>query len=76
MDVKYVPFACLVGEAAADAKECSGYYYQYTFIDEYSCFRYLETFKEKNTYTSTVFLKHVVEKFPYAIECVQTDTSP
>lgn len=40
------------------------YYYQYIFIDEYSPFRYLEAFKEKNTYTSTMFLKHMVEKFP------------
>ena len=73
IDVKYVPSVCLVGEAVEDARECGGYYYQYTFIDEYSRFRYLEAFKEKDTYTSTVFLKHVVEKFPYAIECVQTD---
>ena len=47
IDVKYVPSVCLVGEAAEDAKECGGYYYQYTFIDEYSRFRYLEAFKEK-----------------------------
>ena len=73
IDVKYVPSVCLVGEAAEDAKECGGYYYQYTFIDEYSRFRYLEAFKEKDTFSSTVFLKHVVAKFPYAIECVQTD---
>ena len=73
IDVKYVPSACLVGEAAADAKENGGYYYQYTFLDEYSRFRYLEAFREHNTYSSTVFLKHVVEKFPYAIECIQTD---
>ena len=73
IDVKYVPSVCLVGEAAEDAKENGGYYYQYTFIDEYSRFRYLEAFKEQNTYSSTVFLKHVVEKFPYAIECIQTD---
>lgn len=73
IDVKYVPSSCLVGAAVEDAKECGGYYYQYTFIDEYSRFRYLEAFKEKNTYTSTVFLKHVVEKFPYVIECIQTD---
>ena len=73
IDVKYVPSACLVGEAAADATENGGYYYQYTFLDEYSRFRYLEAFREHNTYSSTVFLKHVVEKFPYAIECIQTD---
>ena len=47
--------------------------FQNRVIDEYSRFRYLEAFKEKDTYTSTVFLKHVVEKFQYVIECVQTD---
>lgn len=73
IDVKYVPSACLVGEAAEDAKECGGYYYQYTFIDEYSRFRILKAYKEQNTYSSPQFLKYVVEKFPYAIECIQTD---
>lgn len=67
IDVKYVPSVCLVGEAQGEK------YYQYTFIDEYSRFRYLEAFEEHNTYTSTQFLKHVIEKFPYAIECIQTD---
>ncbi len=63
IDVKYVPSVCLVGEAAEEAKENRGYNYQYTFIDEYSRFRYLEAFKDHNTYSSTVFLKHVVENF-------------
>ena len=67
IDVKFVPAACLVGDAK-DEK-----FYQYTFIDEYSRFRYLEAFKEHSTYSSTQFLLHVIEKFPYAIECVQTD---
>ena len=67
IDVKFVPSACLVGDAAEEK------FYQYTFIDEYSRFRYLEAFREHSTYSSTQFLKHVVEKFPYAIECVQTD---
>lgn len=67
IDVKFVPAACLVGEAQGQK------YYQYTFIDEYSRFRYLEAFEEHSTFTSTQFLKHVVEKFPYAIECIQTD---
>jgi len=30
IDVKYVPSVCLVGEAAEEAKENGGYYYQYT----------------------------------------------
>jgi len=67
IDVKFVPAACLAG----DAKEEK--FYQYTFIDEYSRFRYLEAFKEHSTYSSTQFLLHVIKKFPYAIECVQTD---
>ena len=67
IDVKFVPASCLVGEAQGQK------YYQYTFLDEYSRFRYLEAFEENSTYTSTQFLKHVVDKFPYAIECIQTD---
>ena len=67
IDVKFVPKVCLVGEAEEEA------YYQYTFIDEYSRFRILGAFKEHSTYSSTQFLYDVVKKFPYAIECVQTD---
>lgn len=73
IDVKYVPHACLVGDAVSDAAENGGYYYQYTFIDEYSRFRYLEAFKEHSSYSSAEFIRHCVKKFPYAIECVQTD---
>lgn len=70
IDVKFVPAICLVGEARQQK------FYQYTFIDEYSRFRYLEAFSEHSTYSSAVFLRHVVEKFPYAIECIQTDNGP
>ena len=70
IDVKHVPASCLVGEAAGQK------FYQYTFLDEYSRFRYLEAFDEISTYSSTVFLRHVVTAFPYAIECVQTDNGP
>ena len=73
IDVKFVPAACLVGAAAAEAKENGGYYYQYTFIDEYSRFRYLEAFKDHSSYSSAMFIRSCVRKFPYAIECVQTD---
>ena len=76
IDVKYVPASCLVGAAVEDTKENGGYYYQYTFIDEYSRFRYLEAFKEHNSYSSSEFIKHCVKRFPYAIECVQTDNGP
>lgn len=67
IDVKFVPEVCIVGQEAGTK------WYQYTFIDEYSRFRYLEAFEEHSTYSSAVFIRHVVEKFPYAIECVQTD---
>ena len=67
IDVKYVPNACLVGDAAGQR------FYQYTAIDEYSRFRILEAFEEHSTYSSAEFIRHVVKVFPYAIECVQTD---
>ena len=43
IDVKFVPSACLVGEATGQK------FYQYTAIDEYSRFRYLEAFEEHST---------------------------
>ena len=68
IDVKYVPKICLAGAAAQQ-----GGYYQYTFLDEYSRFRYLEAFQEHSTYSSAQFIRNCVRKFPFPIECVQTD---
>ena len=68
IDVKYVPKSCLVGAALEE-----GGYYQYTFLDEYSRFRYLEAFQEHSTYSSAQFIRNCVRKFPFVIECVQTD---
>lgn len=67
IDVKFVPAACLVGDAKGQK------FYQYTAIDEYSRFRYLEAFPEHSTYSSAVFLEHVLKAFPFHVECVQTD---
>ena len=67
IDVKFVPSVCIVGEGKGSK------WYQYTFIDEYSRFRYLEAFEEHSTYSSAQFIRHVVQRFPYAIECIQTD---
>lgn len=67
IDVKVVPTACIVGQ------EPGTHWYQYTFIDEYSRFRYLEAFEEQNTYSSALFMQHVASRFPYPIECIQTD---
>ena len=69
IDVKYVHGTCLVGEAAREK------YYQYTFIDEYNRLRYLEAFREQSTYSSNQFLKHVIEKFPYAMSMSRQTTA-
>ena len=67
VDVKVVPSACIVGDATGQK------FYQYTAIDEFSRFRYLEAFEEHNTYTSAIFMEHVLKAFPFKVECVQTD---
>lgn len=67
IDVKVVPTSCIVGDAKGEK------FYQYTAIDEYSRFRYLEAFKEQSTYSSAIFLEHLVKVFKFPIECVQTD---
>ena len=46
IDVKFVPDSCLVGDAKGKK------FYQYTAIDEYSRFRYLEAFEENSSYSS------------------------
>lgn len=67
VDVKFVPAACLVGDAKGEK------FYQYTAIDEFSRFRYIEAFEENSTYSSTKFLLNMLEAFPFPVECVQTD---
>lgn len=67
IDVKHVPAVCIVGNAAG-AK-----FYQYTAIDEFSRFRYVEAFQEASTYSSAVFLEHMLHALPFPVQCVQTD---
>ena len=67
VDVKSVPACCLVNNAKGKK------FYQYTAIDEYSRWRYVEAFEEHSTYSSAQFLKHLIQRFPMPIECVQTD---
>ena len=67
IDVKFVPAACLVNGAKGKK------FYQYTAIDEYSRWRYVEAFEEHSTYFSAVFLEHFLKRFPMPVECVQTD---
>lgn len=67
IDVKFVPAVCLVNAAKGQ------HFYQYTAIDEYSRWRYVEAFEEHSSYSSAVFLEHLIKAFPYPIECIQTD---
>src|SRR3989339_333040 len=62
IDVKYVP-----GSVAGRR------YYQYTAIDTASRWRYLKTYEEQSNYHSVVFLREVMQRFPYKIEAVKTD---
>ncbi len=62
IDVKYVP-----GTVAGKR------YYQYTAIDTATRWRYLRIFEEQTTFHSIVFLKDVMERFPYPITGVKTD---
>ena len=70
IDVKFVPAACIVNNIDGEK------YYQYTAIDEYSRYRYLEAFKENSTHSSAQFAVHVIEHFAkkgITVECIQTD---
>lgn len=62
IDVKYVP-GTIAGKR----------YYQYTAIDTASRWRYLRIFEEQTTFHSIVFLRDVMERFPYVITGVKTD---
>ena len=33
----------------------------------------MEAFEEHSTYSSAIFLEHLIKKFPFKIQCVQTD---
>ena len=54
IDVKIVPKACKVGEAAGERLV------QYTAIDEYSRLRYLKAYKEQSTESSKDFLLSLI----------------
>ena len=69
VDIKYVTLNCL----SKEIKEQDGRYYQYTAIDEYTRKRVLWASKEHSTYASEEFLKIIIKKFPFKIECIQTD---
>ena len=55
VDVKFVPSACL-----KSPKVIGKQFFQYTAIDEYSRWRFVEAFEEHNTYSSAMFIEHLV----------------
>lgn len=71
VDVKFVPSSCLKNSEVAGK-----HFYQYTAIDEYSRWRFVEAFEEHSTYSSAMFVDHLVKAFPLPIECIQTDNGP
>ena len=58
IDVKFVPSICLLNDAKGQK------FYQYTPIDEYSRWRFVEAFQEYSIYSSALFLDHLVKNFP------------
>ena len=71
VDVKFVPKVCLSNPNIQGES-----FFQYTAIDEFSRWRYVEAFDEHNTYASAKFLDHLVKAFPCPILCIQTDNGP
>ena len=67
IDVKFVSSVCLMCDDKGQR------FYQYTAIDEYSRWHFVEAFEEYSSYSSMIFLEHLFKAFPYPVECVQTD---
>lgn len=64
IDVKFVPsHCCVTGQK----------YYQYTAKDECSRWTYRELYDEHSTYSSSVFLKKLLDAAPFPIRRIQTD---
>jgi transposase len=67
VDVKYVPKECLTGNLAGKR------YYQYTAIDECTRWRYMAIYDEHSAWNSAHFASSLLKKFPFEIQCIQTD---
>ncbi len=67
IDVKYVPGRCLTGGLVGNKV------YQYTAVDECTRWRYVAHFTELSTYSSTLFVAKLQRRFPFEIQCIQTD---
>lgn len=75
---KWAPKTTTPGELVeidvAYARKFKGnWLYQFTAVDTCTRWRHLEIFKEQNNGTAVLFLNHLVEKAPFAIQAVKTD---
>lgn len=61
VDVKYVP------------KESGPQYYEFNAIDDCSRWRYSRIYRDKSSASTKHFVLGLIEKAPFAIECIQTD---
>lgn len=68
VDVKFILSVCL-----KNSKVIGKQFFQYTAIDEYSRWRFVEAFAEHSTYSSAMFIEHLVKAFPLPIKCIPTD---
>ena len=65
VDVKYVPKECLVNGMCK--------LYQFTAVDERTRLRCRLIFDEHTSWNAVKFIKYVQKRFPFKIQCVQTD---
>lgn len=61
VDVKYVP------------RESGPQYYEFNAIDDCTRWRYSRIYRDKSVASTIHFIKGLLEKAPFAIECIQTD---
>ena len=69
VDVKFVPYNCLKGEAKRDEK----WLYQFTAIDECTRMRFIYGYDDHSAATAEDFMRRVQAAFPFPIQRVQTD---
>ena len=69
VDVKEVPYNCLLGEAMKNNR----HFYQWTAIDECTRLRFVYAFEEHTPENTVKFLKMLIKSFPFKIQTIQTD---
>jgi len=69
IDVKFVPYNCLRGDAKRDEKHL----YQWTAIDECTRIRFVYGYDDHTPENSCDFFFRLQEAFAFPIQCIQTD---